>query len=249
MLNVKGIEIGSGMPKICVPITSRTKQDIIEEIICIRSEEIDLIEWRVDFFDEVEKINSVLEVLEELVKVNSIPLLFTFRTKKEGGNKEVSIEYYFQLNKAIAESKLINIIDIELHIGEAYTKNLIDISQKNGIFTIISNHDFEKTPSKEELVVRMKKMQDIGGDIAKIAVMPNSVSDVINLLDVTSEMSKELIIPIVTMSMSDKGLISRLVGESIGSSITFGTVGKPSAPGQIPVKELKGVLEVIHKYT
>ena len=90
-------------------------------------------------------------------------------------------------------------------------------------------------------------MQDMGADIPKIAVMPQSKADVITLLDATQEMyTKYADRPIITMSMGPAGVISRLSGEAFGSAMTFGAVGQVSAPGQIPVERLRNALQILH---
>lgn len=94
---------------------------------------------------------------------------------------------------------------------------------------------------------RLQKMYQAGADIPKLAVMPQSKWDVLALLAVTLEMSQALECPIVTMSMSSIGMVSRLVGETFGSALTFGAIGQRSAPGQPGAKELSEVLEVIHR--
>ena len=110
-----------------------------------------------------------------------------------------------------------------------------------------SNHDFHGTPDKADLLYRLRRMQDMGADIPKIAVMPKCEADVITLLDATQEMYvKYADRPIITMSMG-KGVISRMCGEFFGSSMTFGAVGQVSAPGQIPVDQLSDVLAVLHR--
>ena len=91
-------------------------------------------------------------------------------------------------------------------------------------------------------------MQDLGADIPKIAVMPKNKADVIVLLDATQEMAEKYATrPIITMSMSKIGVISRLVGEAFGSSMTFGAVGQVSAPGQIPVEKLQTAMTIVHE--
>lgn len=113
---------------------------------------------------------------------------------------------------------------------------------------ICSTHDFFKTPPKEEMRGHLRKMQQLGADILKLAVMPQSRRDVLTLLEVTLEISEELVDnPVVTMSMASLGLVSRMVGETFGSAITFGAVGQRSAPGQPGARELAEVLEVIHR--
>ena len=116
-----------------------------------------------------------------------------------------------------------------------------------GLPVVGSNHDFFKTPDKENLISRLQKMQDMGADIPKIAVMPQSVADVITLQAATEEFSNKLADrPIITMSMGPKGVITRLSGELYGSSMTFGAVGQVSAPGQIPVEKLQTAMSILH---
>ena len=77
--------------------------------------------------------------------------------------------------------------------------------------------------------------------------MPKEERDVLNLLNATLMAREQLEIPIVTMSMGGIGTISRLCGESFGSALTFGCVGKASAPGQMELKQLKDILNQIHR--
>jgi len=49
------------------------------------------------------------------------------------------------------------------------------------------------------------------------------------------------------MSMSPVGGVTRICGEVFGSSMTFGMVGKASAPGQIPVERLQEALNILHE--
>lgn len=110
----------------------------------------------------------------------------------------------------------------------------------------MSNHDFQATPPEDELITRMHLMQTVGGDVLKIAVMPASSKDVLTLLSSTDKMAAETDKPLVTMAMGKLGVISRIAGEVFNSSLTFGTVGKGSAPGQIEIDRLKQCLEIIH---
>ena len=90
-------------------------------------------------------------------------------------------------------------------------------------------------------------MEKCGADVCKMAVMPNSPDDVLNLLSATNDAHALINRPLITMSMGKWGLISRLSGELFGSSLTFGCVGNASAPGQIEADELNTVLQIIHK--
>lgn len=251
VVTIKDVTIGEGLPKICVPIGGRIFSEIIEEAKYLNDLDFDILEWRVDFFEDVTDISKVKEVLQTIRKsLENKPILFTFRSSREGGHREVSPEFYIELNKKIVEAKLVEIIDVELFNDEKDVKELVSIAHANNIAVIISNHDFYKTPAKEEMIYRLRKAQELGADIPKIAVMPKSKLDVLELLEATVIMSEKYADrPIITMSMSEVGVISRLAGEVFGSALTFGAAKKVSAPGQIGVEDLYNGLQLIHKYS
>jgi 3-dehydroquinate dehydratase I len=247
-ITIKNITIGEGVPKIIVPLMGKTDKEILQETETVKSLKPDIIEWRVDVYENIECLEAVSEMTTKLRK--ALPetlLLFTFRSHKEGGNKEIKDRYYFELLKTAIETKNIDLIDVELFYEESDVKELVAAAKKNGVYVIMSNHDFHKTPKKEEIIYRLRKMQEFGAHIPKIAVMPNSVEDLLTLLDATHTMkTKYADRPIITMSMASTGLLSRLAGELFGSACTFGAGKEVSAPGQIPVDQLRSVLEVFH---
>ena len=248
-IKVRNIEIGSGTPKIIVPIVGVTKQEIIDEAKTFDSIPVDVVEWRADWFEGVFDFEKVEDVLKELRAVlGETPILMTFRTSKEGGEKSIEPEDYAKLNIKAAQTGYVDFIDVEIFTGDAIVTKIIDGAHAAGVKVIASNHDFAKTPEKDEIVRRLRKMQTLGADIPKIALMPTCKKDVLTLLAATEEMTTNYADrPIITMSMAGTGLISRLCGEVFGSALTFGAVGKASAPGQIGVHELKQVLDIIHK--
>ena len=247
-IQIRDVVIGSGVPKIIVPIVGKTEDAILNKAHEIASMPIHMVEWRVDFYDDVFNTEKTLATLKQLrAALGALPLLFTFRTKKEGGEKEISMEQYTALNLAVATSGDADFIDVEFFSGDDVVKVNIDGIHKAGARVIGSNHDFFATPEKDDIVSRLRKMQEMGADIPKIAVMPKSTADVLTLLAATAEMHETYADrPIITMSMSAKGVISRLSCEAFGSAMTFGAVGQVSAPGQIPVEQLRKVLDILH---
>lgn len=248
-VEVRNVKIGEGIPKICVPIVGVTAEEIINEAKSFEAIPVDVVEWRADWYEDVFEFEKVKDMLAQLREVlGETPILFTFRTSKEGGEKAIDETTYLALNKLAAETGNADLIDVEIFSEEDTVKGIIDCAHKSGVKVIASNHDFQKTPSQAEIVARLRKMQELGADILKIAVMPQNKKDVITLLAATEEMvSVYARQPVVTMSMSGEGVVSRLVGEVFGSAMTFGAAKKASAPGQIPVQELKRVLSIIHE--
>mgnify|MGYP002544337162 CR=1 FL=1 len=248
-VEVRNIKIGEGIPKICVPIVGVTKEDIINEAKTFENIPVDVVEWRVDWYEDIFDFAKTEETMKALREVlGETPILFTFRTSKEGGEKSIETETYVELNQNAAKTGLVDLVDVEAFTGDDAVKAVVETAHANGVKVIASNHDFHKTPAKDEIVSRLRKMQDLGADIPKIAVMPQNKKDVLTLLAATEEMASEYADrPIITMSMSGTGVISRLCGEVFGSALTFGAVGKVSAPGQMGIEDLTTVLGLLHK--
>ena len=248
IVKVRNVEIGAGVPKICVPIVGITKEEIITEAESFDSIPVDVVEWRVDWFENVFEFDKVLDVLKELRKaLGETPILMTFRTSKEGGEKAIEDAAYAELNIKAAQSGYVDLVDVEVFTDDEIVKQIIESAHAAGVKVVASNHDFFKTPDKDEIVSRLRKMQDLGADIPKIAVMPQNRKDVLTLLAATEEMSGTYADrPIITMSMAGTGVISRLCGEVFGSALTFGAAKKASAPGQMGVNDLSTVLGLLH---
>ena len=245
-VKVKDLVIGEGMPKICVPIVAINQQNILEEAKKAEDSTADMVEWRADFWEFCnvpEKLTQMLVELQQILKTK--PLLFTIRTKGEGGEFSGTVEEYEELVEIA--SKTADLVDIEVFMEGLTAEKLIQECKKNSGKVVASNHEFHKTPKKEEIVQRLQHMQEIGADILKIAVMPENKKDVLKLLQATEEMvSEHAKRPVVTMSMAGLGAVSRISGEIFGSAITFGSMEVASAPGQLSLPDLRNVLEIIH---
>ena len=247
-VKVRNGESGTGIPKICVPIVGVTREEILKAAETIKSTPADVVEWRVDWYEDIFDFGRTEETMKALREVlGETPILFTFRTSKEGGEKSIETDAYVELNQKAAKTGLIDLVDIEAFTGDDAVKAVVETAHACGVKVVASNHDFHKTPEKDEIVSRLRKMQELGADIPKIAVMPQNKKDVLTLLAATEEMASEYADrPIITMSMSGTGVISRLCGEVFGSALTFGAVGKASAPGQMGAEDLQTVLSLLH---
>ncbi|MDO4454263.1 MAG: type I 3-dehydroquinate dehydratase [Eubacteriales bacterium] len=248
-IKIREIEIGKGIPKICIPVTGTTREEIREQLARIKDEPFDLLEWRADFFEEISEEEARKEMIGEIREyLGEKPFLFTFRTKWEGGQRKISNGEYIQLLRAAAQTGKLDLLDVELFRAPELSDQLKEIKKDFKIVIIGSNHDFEKTPSKEEIRSRLDMMRQNGADIPKIAVMPQNAADVLTLLEATREFHLAFPdIPAITMSMGKGGMITRIAGETFGSAVTFASGVCASAPGQIPAKKLQEILEILHE--
>ena len=248
-IKVGDVILGEGKPKVCVPITGRTEEEIRLHTAEALDSGADLAEWRADGYDGVFDEESLFKTLDVLKKsLGRMPLLVTFRTKAEGGEREAGVSEYETFLKNVISSGKADLIDVELFMGEELLREICETAHRRGIFVVASSHDFSATPSEDEMIRRLAEMQECGADLLKLAVMPRSDADVLRLLSATVRMRDELATrPLITMSMGSRGMISRLAGEVFGSALTFGCAGTASAPGQIDAAELRSVLDIIHK--
>ena len=246
VIRIKGLEIGTGRPKICAIVLGETEREILQLAERANEENCDMIEFRADHYSRILDLDAARTILGKIRKICKKPIIFTFRRKEEGGKRPTSLEYYKKLLLIVAQNWYADIIDVEasaVYDDLGFVNRLKDY----GAFVIISRHDFERTPSQEEIIQNFFAMQDLGADIVKAAYMPNSKRDVLNLINATENITSTFeACPVVAISMGHLGMITRILGEFIESAITFAAITKSSAPGQINIESLQEVLDIIH---
>lgn len=235
-VKVRNVTFGEGLPKICIPITDSNLEELVPSIEALKKAPYDFVEWRADFYQGIEdneiRFKAMTFIREQLAET---PVLFTIRTSTEGGKLEISTEDYIKLNCDVIKSGLVDLVDVELTRGDDTMKKIVTCANENEVKIVGSIHDNAATPSKDQIVHHLTQMQVLGADIAKCAVMPQSARDVMTLLDATLTMREQHPdTPVITMAMGKQGVISRVCGSIFGSSVTFGTAGRASAPGQLP---------------
>ena len=246
-LKIRNMELGAGRPKICVPLTGSDQEQLQAEAEAAMKKSIDLVEWRGDCFCRVHDLTEMEQTAKILrQQMGDCPILFTCRT--EDGRFSISIRDYIELNKRMIATGCIDLVDVELFMGDMVCRELVEYAHAHHVAVVISNHEFEQTPDVDVMVRRMQSMRYLGADVPKIAVMPKNNRDVLKLLQATDTFNQWFgDCPIITMSMGKMGVISRLCGETFGSALTFATVGNASAPGQISVDEAKIILDILHQ--
>ena len=247
-VNVRGCPIGEGRPKTILPIVEGTEAAILEKAAQFSTLPADCVEWRADWFQDCRDPAAVARCLQRLrVALGSKLLLVTFRTKTEGGEQALSHPEYLSFLSLILDTDCADLLDIEFFTAGADLPKLVEQAHSTGVAVVCSSHDFAKTPPRAELVCRMVQMQQAGADLPKVAVMPQSRTDVLELLAATAEMADQHPeTPVITMSMGALGAVSRLAGEAFGSAMTFANPGQASAPGQVPLEVVNQVLDALH---
>lgn len=245
-MQIKRWVIGEGKPLVCVPVVETEESRIYQEAEFVARQGAEALEWRMDWFAHAEQWEYVDRALRRLQEIcGDIILLCTFRSKSQGGKRDISQDMYLGLLQRVAESGRADLLDVETpELSEPSA--VIGMLRKAGQKVVSSSHYFSHTPKTEDMLQELGAMKQWGADIGKLAVMPHSPLDVLRLLEATAQIKEENPgYPLITMAMGGLGVISRISGQVFGSCMTFASVGKPSAPGQLPLADARGILDKI----
>ncbi|MGO1590393.1 MAG: type I 3-dehydroquinate dehydratase [Ancrocorticia sp.] len=270
--NLDGVTLGKDHPKIITPITPRTLEDLEKQALELGGQKLedhkgrelawetnglegsapqfisDIVEWRIDCYEHALDPSAITHAAAILRSRTPLPILATFRTTPEGGEKDLATGQYIRLLTTLANSGSVAGIDVELSRGREVIATVRHAAHSAGTSVVASAHDFSGTPSSRAIVDTLTSMEDSGADIAKFVCMANSAGDTLALMQATWDASQKLQIPIITAAMGPLGTISRVAGGLFGSSATFATVGHASAPGQVPAARLKPVMATIEEW-
>jgi 3-dehydroquinate dehydratase-1 len=237
-------------PAICAPITGRVRDEIIQECIGIVAKQPDVIEWRADFFEGVRQPTQLVHVLTQLREVASdVPIIFTIRSIAEGGSlqQELSPAEESEIYTTVCASRAVQFLDYELAHSDEAIATLRSLTQQYGVQLILSCHNFHETPGESWIQEKFARALISGADIGKVAVMPNTLEDVLHFLKALLIIEQKIDLPLIAISMGPLGAISRLFGWLFGSQLTFAVGEQSSAPGQIPIEDVRKVIEIAQK--
>lgn len=245
---VKDILFGGDRILTCIPLVSKNKKKLIEEAKEVSLLRPDVIEWRVDFFESVNDVKSVIDTLLTLSDIiGKIPLIFTLRHWKEGGKSNLHQVKRIEIIKKSLETNCIDLLDIEIDNDMGFIDEIKGIIDKKETKLIFSYHNFEETPGEEFLYNKILEGQRLGADIVKIAVMSQNYGDVLRLLNITYWARNTIDIPLITVSMGKLGVVTRLIGGLFGSDMTYAVGKEASAPGQIAIEDINIVLNILNR--
>ncbi|MFX1426535.1 MAG: type I 3-dehydroquinate dehydratase [Promethearchaeota archaeon] len=244
---------------ICVPIPVKSANVIeLKSIIekSLRSYP-NLVEFRYDYIDNVKHITQDL-VNELLAEVQpEIPAIFTFRTLQEGGQIQIDEEMRLKIINTLLLSRP-NYLDIEMSTEKRYLNDIINLANQNNVNLIFSYHDFDKTPSYETVTNQIQNFldklreeygfgsQNMEKIIVKMIFTAQKFEDNITPLKLCKEFSKQKI-RIISFCMGDLGIFSRILCVLNGSFLTYGSFVGKTAPGQLNIRKVRDMLDVLQE--
>ena len=242
---------------LCIPIPVKSTR--IKEVKPIINKAIktepNLIELRFDYISDIKTLSiDFLRYLLNIIHPHAA-VIFTFRDSSEGGQIEIEQKYRFKILKMFIESKP-DYLDIEMRTDKNVLSEIINLTSQKGIKLIYSYHNFEKTLTYEEgihlvhnfneklfqeLSLRPKILQD---NIYKIIFTAQNFDDNLIPLKLCKEFSNSNQ-KIISFCMGTLGVFSRITCVIAGSFLTYTSLEEEIAPGQIDIKKMREIYDLI----
>jgi len=229
-LAIGNVALGE-VPRIAVPVYD---DDPTGDVAAVRGI-TDLIELRIDCFADLGEA-KVAETIRRARMADSPPLIATVRAAEEGGKVALDDDRRAALYELA--TPLVDAVDIELR--SPLVPYVLELARKHGKTSIASFHDFHAMPPFYDIENLVDQADDLGVDILKVAAAASSVADLRHLLEFTLRHRDR---GIVTIALGEIGAVSRVVFPLAGSLFTFAHHRTPSAPGQLPLAEMKAELK------
>lgn len=244
-ITIRNYTVDDQKSAVVIPLCGKTKEMIISEALYVCAIEAKMVEWRIDYFEECNNVEAVLEVLEEIKAIlDDHVILATIRTKVEGGSYDGDAKQYSALYDALLKQGIVDMIDVEYKMEEGVVKSLIEEAHKCGKYVILSYHDFEKTCDEAELKEIYEKMEAMNGDILKTAMMATTEDEVRDYMHAAYHIQKDSKKLCAFMNMGKEGIISRLFCAYTKSSLSFASLRQASAPGQVSFVNMNAFMKM-----
>ena len=223
--------------KLVVSIMPRTLEEA-QQLDRSRYDGADVIEWRADFLDKNEILTVAPAVFE---KFAGREILFTLRTRGEGGQIDLTSEEYLAIIQDIQSIYHPDYIDFEFYSHREVFEQMLEFSN-----LVLSYHNFQETP--ENMMEILSELTSLSPKLVKVSVMAHNEQEVLDLMNYTrgfKTLNPEQ--DYVTISMGKVGKISRLTADLTGSSWSYASVGEESAPGQIQLENMRRIRELLNE--
>ena len=240
--NIKGYRIDRAKPLLCVPIIGTSVEEVKAEIKRIAESDAEVVEWRIDFFLIHESAYRLLEMSSYLhQELSDRILLYTLRSQAEGGECRLPAQEKTRLLKELISYGHADLMDLEDAFLQAGNAALLQEAHRQQMKVIVSHHDFSQTPKYEELCEKLVAMAKRGGDIVKLACMPQSYEDVLILAQAGQWAERELDCALIMISMGALGMPARVFPTLFSSVLSFAGVCGRSAPGQLTIQDMRSI--------
>ena len=248
-LKIRDVILDDGSFEPVLTITPSNMEELRQDLQSMMGIPFSLMEWRADYFrvdQEIlfDSIKQALEIIREVFPEKV--MIFTYRSRVEGGQFKISNQDLMEIREIAIKSGAIDVIDMELYW---FTNNddknlklkydeLLNQCKKKHVKIVLSYHEFRKKTKLPDFGVIFQKMVNLGADIAKIAVKITLEDELVKLKLASKGAAKDLTIPHILIGMGEMGKPSRYGKQGFASCMTYTSLKREVAPGQLTYEEL-----------
>jgi 3-dehydroquinate dehydratase-1 len=214
------------LAKICASLAAENASDLVAQAKHAFDLGADFVEARLDFVAP----DQVLQAADGIDKDRAV---FTLRSKSQGGRFSGTEQERVKLLRKLAEKRPM-LIDVELETLQA-NDNLADYLELASIPTLVSWHDFEKTPPNDELADIISEMR-LYSNYVKVVTTAKSIDDAARLM---SLYENALGLHPIIFAMGEAGVVTRVLCALYGAPYTYAAAEKAVAPGQLTIAQMK----------
>jgi 3-dehydroquinate dehydratase I len=223
------------LTRFCVSIRSSTPEDLKNQIMRAFSYGADFVEIRFDFLMPVHMEES-LKVVESIRN----RAVFTLRSVQQNGKFIGKNEDRILWLKRLALTQPM-FLDIELHTLHD-NDELVDFFTEQKTRMLVSWHDFEKTPTSNELIDLLGEMR-IYSNYVKLVTTARNVEDCIRVLDLYKDVTE---LNLISFAMGDLGILSRILCTIYGNApFTYAALEEPFVSGQLTIQQMRKLYDMI----
>lgn len=216
--------MADAVPAIAVSFADGSTAADIEHAI---HDGLDVAELRIDRYQSFEPAHVVAEVK----RFAALPTIGTIRTRAEGGEWDGSDADRLDLFRRVLPE--VDGVDVELSSAAIRTQ-VVEEAHRQGKVAIVSNHNFDHTPSTPELESMTADAKALGADFVKLSAMAHSQEDVQRLADFTLGNAHQ---GLIVIAMGGHGSVSRVFFPALGSRLTYAYASKWPVSGQLNFKD------------
>ena len=228
---------------ICIPIVASTHAGAMRAIERSAAA-VDVIELRMDLI----RNGRLVELIDQVRACDEAAALLVTHRREAGSNPLQERRRIDVLKEAVGLG--VDYVDVELETDRILREELLTSIRylQNRTALIVSHHDFCRTPTLKALKSIFLGCVNAGADIVKIVTWAGKQEDNLRMLRLISDARREDI-DIIGFCMGPKGRISRIAAPMLGSCISYVTLrkGGESASGQLTLKEMNTVMEVLRR--
>ena len=215
--------------KTCVAIAENNPKKLAT-IVKSALKKSDFAEIRFDFLKPKD-----VPIALELMKKQLTRCVCTLRSKNEGGKFTGSENERKSIIKLIAEYNPF-LLDVEFNALQK-DKKFLKYMKNSKTKILVSWHDFKKTPTLQSLTKKFRNMKKFS-DYVKIVTTAKTVNDAAKILSLYNNISK---VNLIAFSKGEEARFTRILSLHMGSPFTYVSLGKPIAPGQFSLDEIRSI--------